>query len=100
MRSDSGTLIGFQAKGHAGFANYGEDTVCAAASAILQTAALALTELCSAKPELVIKPGFLTCDCPHYELETDRLKAQTIMETALLGCHNLAYQFPSHIQIS
>lgn len=99
-RSDADLLIGFEAKGHAGHADHGEDIVCAAASAILQTAALALTELIAVQPNLVIKPGLLTCACPSYDDAADQLKAQTILETARLGCHNLAYQYPEHIQVS
>lgn len=99
QRSQADGLTGFEAKGHAEYADAGEDIVCAAASAILQAAALGLTELIAVKPRLVIKPGLMICECPRYANEAERLKAQAIVETALLGCRNLAYQYPNHIQI-
>lgn len=34
-RSDSGNIIGFQVSGHAGFADYGNDIVCASVSVLV-----------------------------------------------------------------
>ncbi len=91
-------LIGFEVKGHAGYADAGEDIVCAGVSAILQTAALALEQLFVIKPHLVVKPGHMVCRLPDYDDPVERLRAQTILQTAVLGCRNIATQYPSHIQ--
>ena len=42
---NSDILVGFIIKGHAGFADHGEDIVCAGASAIAQSALLGLQDL-------------------------------------------------------
>ncbi len=39
-----GLLVGFRIRGHAGFAEYGQDIVCAGASAIAQAAVLGLKD--------------------------------------------------------
>ena len=37
-----GRLVGFEAKGHSGYAEAGEDIVCAAVSAVMQTAVIGI----------------------------------------------------------
>lgn len=92
-------LIGFEVRGHAGYADAGEDIVCAGVSAVLQTAALALEQLFSVKPHLVVKPGHMVCRLPDYHDPMERLRAKTILQTAILGCRNIALQYPNHIQL-
>lgn len=41
----NGKILSVEASGHTGYAESGEDIVCAALSAIIQTAALGLTEV-------------------------------------------------------
>ena len=43
-------IAGFRAKGHSGYAESGSDIVCAAVSAITQTACLGLMERLEAQP--------------------------------------------------
>ncbi|MGE5654134.1 MAG: ribosomal-processing cysteine protease Prp, partial [Bacillota bacterium] len=57
--SSGDDLVGFEVRGHAEYADAGEDIVCAGVSAVLQTAALALEQLFSIKPHLVVKPGHM-----------------------------------------
>ena len=50
-----GKPIGFDAHGHTGYAECGEDIVCAAVSAITQTAAMAVTDIDRCPAALKIK---------------------------------------------
>ena len=43
MRAHNKSVVGFSIKGHAGMAEHGQDIVCAAVSALAQTALLGLT---------------------------------------------------------
>ena len=52
-------IVGFVAKGHSGYAKHGEDIVCAAVSALTQTAYLGLEKLVKAEMEFHIKDGEL-----------------------------------------
>lgn len=54
-----GKPIGFDAHGHTGYAECGEDIVCAAVSAITQTAAMGVSELVRCPAALEIKDGGL-----------------------------------------
>lgn len=50
-----GKPIGFDAHGHTGYAECGEDIVCAAVSAITQTAAMGVSELVRCRPHWRLK---------------------------------------------
>ena len=45
---EEGRLLGFEARGHTGYAHAGEDIVCAAVSALTQAALYGLTEVVAA----------------------------------------------------
>jgi uncharacterized protein len=76
----------FELNGHAGYAEYGQDIVCAAVSALSLSAVNGLEHFLPVKPEVeAIEPkGFLSCSLP--ELEPQTLKqAQWILYTMALG---------------
>ena len=57
-----GKPIGFDAHGHTGYAECGEDIVCAAVSAITQTAAMGVSDLSAARPHWRLKTeGSIWC---------------------------------------
>ena len=51
LRGDNG-LLGFCVSGHAGYADYGEDIVCAAVTSAIQLTANGITEVVNAPCEL------------------------------------------------
>ncbi len=90
-------LSSFFATGHAGWAESGEDIVCAAVSAVLQAAWLGLVEIqqidvtgsrADGRLELAWPPG--ACD---------DLAAQAIVATAVLSVERMAMQFPDHVRV-
>jgi hypothetical protein len=82
--------------GHAGFADYGGDIVCAAASALVQTAAHGVSTYCGAR--------VVTHDDPDgdYVLEVPRgggARAQAVLETAVSGLRAIARRHPGHLAV-
>jgi uncharacterized protein len=82
--------------GHAGFAAYGDDIVCAATSALVLTAAHGVATYCGARA--------LTHDDPSgdYVLEVPRgggVRAQAVLETALSGLRAIARRHPGHLSV-
>lgn len=59
-------------KGHAGYAPHGQDIVCAAVSAILQTAVLGLESIADSYPGHVVV-NIKGCDQPTHMIEEDDL---------------------------
>lgn len=86
--------VGFVISGHSDYGIAGEDIVCAAVSALSDTAVLALEHLVGAEPEFIEEDGFLSCRIKT-SLDLDTLaKAQLILKTMLLGIKNIAEQYP------
>jgi uncharacterized protein len=83
------------AEGHAGWADAGEDIVCAGASAILQSAWLGLAEHARVAVSVERDAGRLDLRWP--EGDRGRDDVQAIVETARLAIEHLAQQFPEHV---
>jgi uncharacterized protein YsxB (DUF464 family) len=76
----------FELNGHAGYAEFGQDIVCAAVSALSISAVNGLEYFLPVKPEVeAIDPkGFLSCSLPGLEPQTLE-QAQWILRTMVLG---------------
>ena len=81
--------------GHAGWADRGEDLVCAAASAILQTAQLGLQE--HARVQLEVRQGAGELSLRWPEPARDGAAVIAIVRTAELSIIALAKQYPEHV---
>ncbi len=93
-------LSSFFASGHAGWADDGEDIVCAAISTILQSAWLGLSEV--AKVDVAgsrdknDERGRLELSWP--EADRDDAAVRAIAATAALSIERLALQYPAHVR--
>jgi len=92
-----GVVFGFRVKGHAGFAEYGKDVVCAGVSAIAQTALLGLQDILEERVEFQKKPGFM-------EVKVDLAKAKepgpkAIFRALELGLSSLSKAYPDSVSI-
>jgi uncharacterized protein YsxB (DUF464 family) len=71
VKMKSGDMV-IDVKGHAGYAPHGQDIVCAAVSAILQTAVLGLESVARTYPDNV-RVNIQGCDQPTHMVEEDDL---------------------------
>lgn len=94
-RDASKALTGFCVKGHANTAPHGEDIVCAAVSALTQTAVLGLGQHLARRVAFSVKSGLLEC---HLEDAPDACSA-AILETMLLGLYEIAKINPNSVRI-
>ncbi len=98
-RDEEGNIKEFEIDGHAGYASHGEDVVCAAVSALAQTALLGLHHhgniICTFK----IDKGYLYCKVPSEMNEEKRIVANAILETLLLGLKNIKEGYSSYIKL-
>ncbi len=86
------------ALGHAGFADAGEDIVCAAVSAILQAARLGLEAHARVPLEVTQEAGELRMRWP--EAARDDAAVVAIVTTAELSTEQIARQYPSHVRFA
>lgn len=90
-------IIGFEIKGHTGYAEHGSDIVCAAVSGISQTAVLGLTEVMNLEIDCQIEDsGLLRVNLVEGVPEG----AQLILKTMIAGLRNIQQQHPDHIRIT
>ncbi len=84
--------------GHAGYAPYGSDIVCAAVSAIAYTAAGGLENLVGIKA-YQDREGHMTITLPA-DLPLERKNtASIIMETAVIGLKQIQYKYGEYLKI-
>ena len=96
---DSGALVGFQAEGHSGYAQAGEDVVCSAISALTTAAANGLTEILGLCPAIEAEDGFLYVMLDQQTGEEDLEKAGIILNTMALGLRSIAETYGNFIKI-
>ena len=97
IRDRSG-LVGFEAKGHTGYADEGSDIVCSAVSAL--TAALGINEVLKIQTALDITEANMYLMLPADISDQDCEKAQIILETMALGLRSIAATYGDYIKIS
>ncbi|MEW6244427.1 MAG: ribosomal-processing cysteine protease Prp [Bacillota bacterium] len=94
FRDGSGEITGFCVTGHAGLAESGNDVVCAAVSALTQTAVLGLKEVARVNPKVDIAPGSLCC-----ERFRTTPSARIILETMVVGLKNIEQGYSSYLLV-
>ena len=96
-----GVLAGVTCKGHTGYAEEGEDIVCAAVSSVVQTAVLGLMRLAGIDVEYKVdeKEGFLSATIPEKITAAQRHDADLILRTAYLGVSDLYEEFSDFINL-
>ncbi|MDQ2818171.1 MAG: ribosomal-processing cysteine protease Prp [Candidatus Eremiobacteraeota bacterium] len=82
--------------GHAGFAQRGNDIVCAAVSALAFAAAFGLKRHCGASVELIDRPA------EDFVLRSrgGGAPAAAVLETALSGLRAIARSYPGYVKVT
>lgn len=98
FEDDAGRIAAFQVEGHAGFAEAGTDVVCAAVSALAQTAVLGLEHHLVTPPAVEVADGPLRCQLPDLPV-ADRERAEVILRTMCLGLTAIAETYHKYLRI-
>lgn len=100
-RGSTNEIRSFTISGHADAGPYGYDLVCAAVSALSFGAINAVDALCGVKLQVETDDdagGFLRCDVPHVEKETEE-KVQLLLEGMLVSLRSVAEEYGEHIVV-
>jgi uncharacterized protein YsxB (DUF464 family) len=92
---------GFRAQGHSGYADQGQDIVCAAVSALTQTAVLGLTEVVGVPCQVVVseEDGLLECLLPR-ELPHDQWqRSQLILGVLFTGLKATEKEYKRYVRV-
>lgn len=102
-RDRNGQVLTFQLSGHARGRRSGEyDLVCAAISAVTQTALLGLGEYVGLYDRLeyqIDEDGWLYCRLPESLTPDERLRTDAIIETMLIGLRSIEKEFSNNLKV-
>ncbi len=96
LRSQDECITGFDVKGHAGYAEAGQDIVCAAVSVLTTTCVNALETVAGVKPTVKTSDGRMRVVVP----KDSGHDAQVILQTLRQGLRDLAEQYSRYILLN
>jgi len=102
FRRSDGALVGYRAKGHTGFAEAGEDIVCAAVSALTQSTLNGLQSVLKVPVRSMIddRTALLEAEFTPEISEKQLEQAQLLLETLLQGLQAIERSYPRNVRIS
>ena len=95
LHQTDGQLTGFECTGHAGYAEAGQDIVCAAVSILTTTCANALESVAGIQATVHAEPGKMMLSLPR-DAGHD---AQVILKAMRQGLRDLAEEYPRYFQL-
>lgn len=100
-RRQDGALTGYRSEGHTGYAEAGEDIVCAAVSALTQATLNGLKNVLKAPVMFDIddKAAILEARLTPEASEAQVTQAQLLLETLLEGLQAIERSYPRNVRI-
>lgn len=98
-RGQGGEIRRFEVSGHSGYGDKGEDIVCAAISAIVQTAAMGISSIAGIDMEYLQEDGHVYLSLPNRLSSRQARDAHAILETMLIGMKSIELQYSSFVHI-
>ncbi len=99
-RAPDGTIAEVKANGHAEYADPGEDIVCAGVSALVVTALIGLEKVARHPYEGKATSGKMYCKVKAGGTPESLHRAQTILETTVLGLLDIAKDYPQYVRVT
>ena len=92
-------ITGFSVSGHSGYAEAGQDIVCAAISAVVTMAEATINDVCGAKAKVRVKEADarITLTLPASCDEEDAVQA--VLAGMMLYLCNLREEYPDYIEV-
>ena len=96
---EDGRISGFSVSGHSGYAEAGQDIVCAAVSAVVEMAEATINDVCGAKAKVRVKEedARITLTLPASCDEEESVQA--VLAGLLLYLCNLRDEYPDYIEV-
>ncbi len=101
-QNKNGDILSFTVTGHANFAEYGSDIVCAGVSAVTFGALNAVEALTAANLDVVQggEGGYLHCQVPEH-LPTEQMeKVQLLLKGMLVALESIEREYSKYITIT
>ncbi len=94
----AGKIWAFTVEGHSGYAEAGEDIVCASVSAVVWNTVNGLSEIAALPAKCESREGFVSCELPRLSPK-DREKADLLLESMLAFLRALSEQYEQFVKV-
>jgi len=100
-RTKEGKIRAFTMKGHANFAQHGQDIVCAGASAVSFGTVNSIMALTNVQPHITQgeNGGYLRCVLPRIDDEATAEKVQLLLEAMLVSLQTIERDYGEYIRV-
>ncbi len=101
FKNDINEIWSVECSGHTGYAEEGEDILCAAVSSVVQTALLGLLQVAEVNVDYKVNEaeGYLKMTLPKKMTDKQKNNAQVILKTLYLGVSDLYEGFSDYINM-
>lgn len=98
-RNKENKIVQFEGSGHADFAKAGEDIICAAVSALLQSTIKGLQEYVGVSLEITKDKGYLRVKIKEINRDAIQLQTDAILETLVLGLKAIEKEYRKYMKL-
>lgn len=99
-RMQDGAIAELRVKGHAGYADHGQDIVCAGVTALVVTALIGLKRVAGHPHDGKATAGSMYCRLKPGGSADSAARAQVILETTVLGLSDLAKDYKDFVHVT
>lgn len=97
--SEAARITRFRVTGHAGYAEYGQDIVCAGVSVLVETTLAAMQKLVGQPHRRKVRSGNVSFELqPTSDVAMDE-KAQLLLQTMRLGLHEMEESYGQYVKV-
>ena len=96
---EEGRITGFTVSGHSGYAEAGQDIVCAAISAIVAMVETTINDVCGAKAKVRVKEADARITLTLPAACDEEESVQAVLAGMLLYLCNLRDEYPDNIEV-
>ena len=96
---EEGRITGFSVSGHSGYAESGQDIVCAAISAVVAMAETTINDVCGAKAKVRVKEADARITLTLPAACDEEESVQAVLAGMLLYLCNLRDEYPDNIEV-
>lgn len=90
VKKRNGSYLDFLSRGHAGYAEEGQDIVCAAVSALIITTVNSLDEFTDEKIEVDEDDGYVSI---HFKTNPNTERGKLLMDSLILGLTEIEHSY-------
>ncbi len=92
-------IVGFQVKGHSGYAQAGADIVCAAITSAVRLTECAVNDVLGLEASVKVKGDTVTLRLPGSLGATNESVCQTLLTALMVYCAELREEYPENISV-